>query len=177
VRRRLDARFTSDFDAALGHAELAVVCVAHAEYLERLPRAPGLSRLRGLVDGCNLFAPSIFDGVPIGLAGIGRGQRLPWPKLVAAVHDDFRRLERGVANELVTLIDFLNERFAKTPFERVRFQDVQQLAGTCVTGCVIADPGSIVPADTTAAFRSRLGERATAHALTDPPLEVGTNPV
>ncbi|MGE0552591.1 MAG: nucleotide sugar dehydrogenase [Gemmatimonadales bacterium] len=176
VRRGLESRFTRDFDAALTHAELAVVAVAHAEYLERLPRAPGVRRLTGLVDGCNLFAPGVFDGVPIGLAGIGRGQRLPWPKLVAAVHDDFRRMERGVANELVGLIDFLNARYAATPFERVRFRDVQTLAGTCVTGCVIADPGPTVPEDSAPPFHSRLAARAVAAALNDPPLEVGTNP-
>lgn len=174
VRRGLESGFTRDFDAALAHAELAVVCVAHAEYLERLPRAPDLRGLTGLVDGCNLFAPGVFDGVPIGLAGIGRGQRLPWPKLVAAVHDDFRRMERGVANELVALLDFLNAQYAATPFERVRFQDVQSLAGTCVTGCVIADPGPTAPAEAGAPFHSRLAARAAA--LNAPPLEVGTNP-
>ena len=77
-----------------------------------------------------------------------------------AVWAGFAAVERGVANELNSLIEFLNRSYAPTPFERVEFREVQQLAGTCGTGCHIVDPGSVEAVLPIEGFVSRLVSRA-----------------
>jgi hypothetical protein len=75
--------------------------------------------------------------------GIGRGHRAPTPAEIDSVTAAFRAVERGLANEVRDVVDFLNERYAGDNFNRVQFADVQTLAGTCVTGCEIVDPGPV----------------------------------
>jgi len=53
-------------------------------------------------------------------------------------------------------LDFLNDHYARDDFGRLRFEEVQRLAGTCVTGCVIAEPGPIAPAKPYRTFVPRL---------------------
>ena len=65
-------------------------------------------------------------------------------------------MERGLANELRDLIDFLNDRYANDDFNRIDFREVQQIAGTCVTGCSIEDPGPVDNLPIYQGFSSRL---------------------
>jgi hypothetical protein len=69
-----------------------------------------------------------------------------------------------VANELVELIDFLNERYAADAFNKVEFETVQRLAGSCVTGCRIAEPGVAGTAPAFDGFSPRLALTAAAVA-------------
>ena len=82
-------------------------------------------------------------------------------------------MERGLANELLQLVDFLNASYASAPFNRVDFREVQRLAGTCATGCQTVDPG---PLRTHAALTaSPLGStiwRALRRALGATPAEI-----
>ena len=162
TRLGLADRFTGDLGAALADAQVAFVCTAHQVYVD----APGDlarqgRRLEGVLDGCNAFRRESFAGAPFGYAGIGRGRQAPPPELVELVLDSFRAVERGVANEVRALLEFLNERYARDDFNRARFSDVQKLASTCGTGCAVVDPGPVKALPPFAGFSSRLVRAAT----------------
>ncbi len=157
VAFQLDGYFTRDVGQAVAEAEYLFMCTAHRLYLDArddiLRSAP---RLRGVVDGCNLYRAADIERTGARYVGIGRGTRAPDPALVDAVVAGFHAVERGLANELQALIDFLNERYAGDAFNRVAFRDVQRLAGTCVTGCLIADPAPVEAGIDYDGFSSRL---------------------
>jgi UDP-N-acetyl-D-mannosaminuronic acid dehydrogenase len=158
-RTGLTEHFTNELSDAVTDADVVVFCVAHRDYLEVeavLSRAP---RATGVVDACNLL-PRSQDRPAITYSGIGRGRSAPSPALTEAVLAGFRAVERGVANELDALIQFLNRSYARTSFERVSFPEVQRLAATCGTGCRIVDPGAIGPVRSVEGFASRLVARA-----------------
>jgi UDP-N-acetyl-D-mannosaminuronic acid dehydrogenase len=163
LRFGLADRFTGALEAALGDAQVAFVCAAHQVYVD----APGeLARLgkklEGVLDGCNAFRRESFSGAPFGYAGIGRGRQAPSPALVEAVLDSFRAVERGVANEVLGLLEFLNGRYARDEFNQARFPVVQKLAATCGTGCAVVEPGRIESVASFGDFSSRLVRAATA---------------
>ncbi len=158
--------FTNDLGRAVADAELIVFCTGHGVYRERLDRLFALApRLRGVLDGANLLRPN--DLPPrIPYAGIGRGRTPPSPDFVSFVERSFRVMEHGVANEVLNLVRFLNDRYAGDAFNRVEFKRVQELARTCVTGCEIADPLPQVEAPEYRGFKMRLTARAARHAAT-----------
>jgi len=161
----LESRFTRDLGRALGGADLVVVCTAHRVYAEGradiVQRAKGA---KGLVDGCNLYRRADFTGSALAYAGIGRGTREPEPEFADFVYRGFQAMERGLANELAGVVDFLNARYAGDEFSRAKFSEVQRLAGTCVTGCVIAEPGPVAPLSAYRGFLPRLVRRASGTA-------------
>ena len=69
-------------------------------------------------------------------------------------------MERGVANEVRSLLEFLNDSYTVTPFERVEFGEVQRLAATCGTRCHIVDPGPVAASSPSDGFASRLARLA-----------------
>ena len=159
---KLTDLFTNDLATAVRNAEILIMCTGHRDYLgdgrdAMLRAAP---KARALIDGCNLYRASDVEG-RVAYTGIGRGTKAPTAEFVDNVYAGFRIMERGLANEVLETAEFLNERYASDDaFNRVRFTEVQRLAGTCVTGCAIADPGAVsVPAGVTP-FRSALVERA-----------------
>ncbi len=147
LRRGLNDLFTRDLGLALSRAEVVFACQAHAEYLAQSERIVWSPPMTGFVDGCNLYKRAEFLGLPARPCGIGRGMRSPTRALIEFVVAGFRAVERGVAREVLDTCDFLNERYAETPFQRVDFAEVRRLAGTCATGCdiVAADPPDPVP--------------------------------
>jgi len=163
LRYDLDGRFTNDLATALDEAELAFLCTAHSVYRHSL--APAFSRsrrLRGLFDGCNLFRPNEAAAIGLPYAGIGRGTTPPGPEFLEFVYQEFRAVERGLANEVDQLIEFLNGSYAADPFNRVSFAEVQRLAATCITGCDLVDPGPVAESSGYDGFSSRLGDLARA---------------
>jgi UDP-N-acetyl-D-mannosaminuronic acid dehydrogenase len=158
LRTQLAGHFTRDLGEAVADADVLVLCTGHKEYLDRqdeLLAAAG--RLTGVVDACNLWSADGLRRRGIGYTGIGRGTTPPDEALVDEVVRGFRSVETGVANEVDALLRFLNERFAADGFNRVRFADVQRIAGTCVTGCRIVDPAPVEPGPTRAdGLHSRL---------------------
>jgi UDP-N-acetyl-D-mannosaminuronic acid dehydrogenase len=165
VRSDLDNRFTNDLATALKEAELAFLCTAHAVYRQSLLSAlSGASHLRGLFDGCNFLRNTDLASTGVAYAGIGRGAESPSSEFLDFVHQEFRTMERGFANELLQLVDFLNVSFAADSFNQVDFSEVQRLAGTCVTGCSIVDPGPVADSDGYHGFSSRLADLARAAA-------------
>ena len=143
ARLNLQKYFTRDIEKAMGNAEIAIFCTAHRQYFEKretlLKSAPNL---QCVFDSCNLFKKSDFNS-SIGFAGIGRGSGAPCDAFIKFVHDGFRIMECGVANEVEAFVDFANERFAEDDFNKVDFKEVQRIAGTCLTGCDIVDPCTI----------------------------------
>jgi hypothetical protein len=71
-------------------------------------------------------------------------------------------MERGVANEVLWLVDFLNGRYAATDFNRVTLDAVRRLAATCVTGCGIAQTGAVIEAPAYHGYTPRLAACAVA---------------
>jgi UDP-N-acetyl-D-mannosaminuronic acid dehydrogenase len=153
----LQNHYTRDMGKALSQAELVIFCTAHKDYAEGLEKMLDLSpKAVGVFDGCNLYRKSDFNGRQVGYAGIGRGVKTPNMDFVDFVYEGFRIMERGVANELKSFIDFANRSYAKDEFNRVDFKEVQRIAGTCVTGCAIADPGPVEAVSAYEGFVPRL---------------------
>jgi hypothetical protein len=155
AKTKLTSRFTTDLGAALEDADVIFLCTAHGYYQEhraQIEKAPA----SGIVDACNLFNPATLNGMRSRYTGIGRGQTAPSDALVDAAVKGFRAVEMGVANELSTLIDYLNERYATDTFNRATLDEVRRLAATCTTGCDIAQPGVVATFPAVEGFESRL---------------------
>jgi hypothetical protein len=140
VAAGLAGRFTQDLDAALLGARVAFVCVGHREYLadafrQALARA---TSLRGVVDGANAFPGPALGELCVPAAGIGRGRRAPDEGRVDDALARFREMEAAVAREVAGLIGRYNAEYADGSFNEASYAEVRRIAGTCVTGCVLA---------------------------------------
>jgi len=157
LRFGLEPYFTQDLGQAVAKAEYLFFCTAHKLYLEKRAKILSLANgLRGVVDGCNLYSRDDFRGKGFGYVGIGRGIKERTADFVDFVYQGFRVVECGVANEVKALADFLNENYASDEFNRIKFEDVQRIADTCVTGCSIVDPGPIDSLPAYSGFTPRL---------------------
>jgi UDP-N-acetyl-D-mannosaminuronic acid dehydrogenase len=162
VRSGFDSRFTNDLQQAVAGADLLFFCAPHQVYAQALAEIIAAApRLEGLFDGCNIVAPERRAALEKPYAGLGRGTRAPAAALSEEVAAAFRALELGVARELERLTAALNDTYADSEFNRVDFAQVRELAATCTTGCVIADPAAAPLArPARPEFRSRLVEKA-----------------
>ena len=134
----------SDVSRALNEASIVFFCTAHRKYSDEIETIIRLGpKIEGVFDGCNLFSADRFSDAGIGYAGIGRGRNAPSEELIRFVCEGFTALERGFANEIQDFIDFANSRFAADDFNRLDYREVKRIAGTCVTGCRMLDPGRI----------------------------------
>ncbi len=160
-RTALTAHFSRDLDGVLSQAEIVVLCTGHKIYRDRrdaiLDAAPHAT---GVFDACNLWPAQAVRGRGRQYGGIGRGAAEAPDALVDAVLAGFRAIETGVGNEVASLVRFLNERYAADAFNQVRFSEVQRIAGTCVTGCDIADAGVVAAPSPSSGFASRLASLA-----------------
>jgi len=155
--------FTRDLASAVQPAEILIFCTAHRAYLDERPALlKAARRAVGVFDACNLYRGADFSAGKVGYAGIGRGSQAPDGALVDEVYAGFRAMETGLANEVKALLDFLNARYADNDFNRVRFEEVQRIAGTCVTGCRIVDAGTRPALTATRGFVSRLASLASS---------------
>jgi len=162
ARAGLSEVFTRDLAAAVAGAEILVMCTAHRAYLDgREALFAAAPKAVGVVDACNLWRRAEVERPGLGFVGMGRGAQAPDAALVDDVVAGFRAVERGVANEVAALVRFLNGRYAGDAFNEVRFADVQRIAGTCVTGCVIVDPGPVEAPSSTSGFTSSLAAVAS----------------
>ena len=161
LKFKQDPFFTRDLNEALKDAEYVFMCSAHKEYIERFDEIISSGSIKGLMDGCNIYSASQFDSQKIGYAGIGRGTKKPDNGFINFVFESFRAMEKGLANELMDLIDFYNTNYAFDEYNKVKFSEVQRLAKTCSTGCEIANTGRIQMVPEYNRFKSRLVECAT----------------
>ncbi len=161
VKFGLHRHFTRNLEKSLASAEIIIFCTAHKNYLDSidsiLAAAP---KLRGVLDGCNLFEKTFFQNKAFAYAGIGKSDVKPSPEFVNFVYEGFRAMERGVANEVWQYVDFANTHYVTDDFNWIDFKDVQRIAATCVTGCSIVGPGPIASVPNYDGFESRLARCA-----------------
>lgn len=156
-RRNLQKYFTNDLGEALDGAEIAIICTGHGVYQNDLRGILDAgAKLEGIVDGANVFRRDDLASTGVGYTGIGRGIKPPSPEFTAFVEASFRAVEQGVANEVASLADFLNSNYAAGDFNLVDFEEVRELAGSCVTGCAIAETSATITAPEYEGFTSRL---------------------
>lgn len=159
--------FTQDQDKAENLADYHVFCVAHRDYVEKIQKGRLSARPPFVFDTCNCFSSSkILEKGKYG-AGIGKGQFPPSEEFIDFVYKGFRAVETGVANEVFSLIRFANEHFYRDDFNKADFAEVQKLAGTCATGCILVDPGPVAFVPKYKDFFSRLVLRAFQAARRD----------
>ena len=164
-RLSLTGCFTNDLDQATSKAEVLIACTGHSDYTRELHAIRRCSpKLIAIVDACNLWSRSDFEEA-LRYTGIGRGTRAPGKDLVEFVTEGFRVVEHGFARELNDTIQFLNNRYARDSFSRVSYGRVQQLAGTCSTGCRLVEPIPTEPLKPLHGLISTLVEFASTRAL------------
>jgi len=134
---------THDMEAAVANTEIIILCTAHKEYINNFDKIVSGNRLKGVMDACNIYTKAQFQDKNIPYTGIGRGTEKPDENFIQFVYDSFGAMEKGLAAELLGLIEFYNEDYAFNDFNKVEFFKVQQLAKTCSTGCEIANPDPI----------------------------------
>lgn len=157
---KLTENFTNDYNVALSRGEYAFVCTSHKFYMDNVNAIQSASHLSGIFDGCNIYNADTADKFKVPYAGIGRGTEAPSEAFAKFVYDSFMAVETGVANEVNALVEFFNERYADTEFNKAKFTDVQQMAATCSTGCQIVNPGKISEVFSFNGFKSLLVEYA-----------------
>ncbi|KAA3620725.1 MAG: nucleotide sugar dehydrogenase [Bacteroidetes bacterium] len=141
----LHGLFTNDLVIAVKESEYLFFATAHQEYLDKIERILHKSKnLKGIVDASNLLDRATMESTGISYTGIGRGVKKPDKEFIKFVFDSFRVMERGLSNEVVEIIQFLNEHYSSSPVNQAIFREVQTLASTCSTGCDLADPGAVI---------------------------------
>jgi nucleotide sugar dehydrogenase len=164
-RFNLKGFFTNDFAQATREAQVLIACTGHIDYTRALRAIRQSSpKLLAVVDACNLWSRSDFEE-PLRYTGIGRGTRAPGKDLIEFATRGFRVVEHGFACELNDTIQFLNKRYARDSFNRVSYQQVQQLAGTCSTGCRLVEPIPMESLEPLHGFLSTLVEFASPRTL------------
>jgi UDP-N-acetyl-D-mannosaminuronic acid dehydrogenase len=144
MKFKLENIFTQDIEKAVQHADYIIVGTAHKMYFEEKNQIYSKAKvLKGILDGCNIYKPDEFKNTHIKYTGIGRGTINPDKDFIDFVYKSFRMMETGLANEVNNLCAFLNKNYSENDFNKIKFSDVQTLAGSCSTGCEIADTGKI----------------------------------
>jgi len=138
-----ESHFTGDLTEALDNAECVFMCTAHKSYIDESNKLLSYSKIKCVMDACNIYNASMFDSSGSLYNGIGRGIKEPDEEFITFVYESFRAMEKGLGHELLRLIEFYNYNYAHDDFNKVDFYEVQRLAKTCSTGCEIADPGKV----------------------------------
>lgn len=155
--------FTQDLDEAMSNADVVIFCTGHRAYGDGMMEIlSNREHLETVVDACNLTNREAVEAIGLRYTGIGRGRSKPPAGLVETVLAAFRAMEIGVANELESLVAFLNEAYARDGFGTVDLSEVRRLAGTCITGCAIVAPEAVPVPQQDGTFTSELVKRALA---------------
>ncbi len=157
----LQSYFTQDLKESLKVAEFIFLCTAHKVYYDNLSNILSFApKANAVIDGCNIYDENNFVDSKIAYTGIGRGKNNPSEDFIEFVYEGFQIVETGFANELLSLINFLNDNFADNEFNNIDFTVVQKLAASCGTGCQIVDFGPIMDVPKFNGFSSILVENA-----------------
>jgi UDP-N-acetyl-D-mannosaminuronic acid dehydrogenase len=144
LKYELESHFSNDLEQSIQTADLVFFCTGHKAYIDNKTFfQEHAKKMTGVVDACNLYPAEVWEKSGIGYVGVGRGTQNPEAEFVDFVFRGFTTMEKGLANELKDIIDFLNDRYAQTAFNKIDFEQVQQLAASCSTGCLIADHGPV----------------------------------
>jgi UDP-N-acetyl-D-mannosaminuronic acid dehydrogenase len=164
LRFKQEPNFSGNFNEVLKDAEYIFMCTAHKSYIDEINNLLTYSKIIGVTDACNIYNADLFKASGILYNGIGRGTGKPEPKFIDFVFESFRVMEKGLGVELQRLIEFYNQNYTHNEFNKVDFYDVQRLAKTCSTGCIIANPGKIEVVPEYKGFFSRLVECASINS-------------
>jgi hypothetical protein len=157
--------FTRDPVEAVAQADVLVLCCSHRVYAERWPELVAMApHAHAVLDAANLLHPHEAAAHGLAYAGIGRGRLAPSADLIEAVFHGFEEVERGVADEVASLVEFLDRHYASGEFNRLRFSEVQRIAATCPTGCTIVATRAAPPQFDADRFPSTLVRRAVSTA-------------
>ena len=156
LRFKQESFFSNDIKGALKNADYVFLCSAHKFYIDNINEILTTKKITGIMDACNICNADLIKPSGIFYTGIGRGEGKPEPKFIDFVYESFRAMEKGLANELLGLIEFYNAKYAHDDFNKVNFDEVQRLAKTCSTGCIIANPGKVEVVPEYYGFSSRL---------------------
>jgi UDP-N-acetyl-D-mannosaminuronic acid dehydrogenase len=155
-RTGLSGSFTRDLERALSGCDGVVLCAAHDFYRREWPKIlrafPGKP---AVFDGCHLHGRTGEPGTP----GLGKGRTAPSPELTAFALESFRAVERGVALEIEAFVKFINEAYPDA-YNRLSLEDINRLAATCVTGCRLVPPASVVSLPMFRGSALRLAEKS-----------------
>jgi UDP-N-acetyl-D-mannosaminuronic acid dehydrogenase len=160
LRFKQDNHFTRDLTEALYNVDYVFMCVAHKNYIDEINKLLICTKIKGVMDACNIYNAGMFKSSGICYSGIGRGTGKPEPEFINFVYESFRAMEKGFGLELLRLIEFFNENYAHDDFNKVDFNEVLRLAKTCSTGCEIAKPGKVEVVPEYKGFSSGLVECA-----------------
>lgn len=161
IKYNLVDNFTNDLNAALTNVEYIFICTSHKLYVDQWREILRLApNLKGITDGCNIYPSSLFKNSDIQYTGIGRGSKIPDKEFIHFVYASFLTVETGLANELKSLIDFFNRHYVKEDFNKVDYNEVQKLAASCSTGCLIKDPAPVKTLPAFKDFHTLLGKCA-----------------
>jgi len=156
------AWYTRDLNHALVDAEVIILCNSHKEYMDKQDEIiAASSKLKAVVDACNIYQAKYFEERNIPYTGIGRGKSEPTPEFIQFVLASFHSMEHGLGMELNNLIRFYNANYAYDEYNKVEFATVQRLAKTCSTGCEIADAIEVKETPSYQGFTPKLSEIAT----------------
>ncbi|MEO8416358.1 MAG: nucleotide sugar dehydrogenase, partial [Ginsengibacter sp.] len=159
-------QLTHDITRALEFADYVFICSAHKEYIDDVDIITTSANIKGIMDAANIYNGQQFINNPVKYAGIGKGTKEPENDFIEFVYESFRTMEKGLGHELLGLINFYNENYAFDEYNKVKFADVQRLAKTCSTGCVIADPDPIEKIPTFNGFSSKLAQKSMGNLKT-----------
>jgi UDP-N-acetyl-D-mannosaminuronic acid dehydrogenase len=151
---------THDLQKAIEDADYIFMCTAHKEYMDHFDQIISAKNCKGIMDACNIYQRQSFVQHPEKYAGIGKEANEPDDELIEFTYQSFRAMEKGLANELQTLIHFYNENYAFDDYNKVKFSEVQRLAKTCSTGCEIANDEAIESLPVYHGFSSALVKKA-----------------
>ena len=144
LKNNLEQYFTRDLKVALSDAEFVFICTGHKYYIDEIDIIKNsFPKIKGIFDGCNIYKQNDFKDSNIVYTGIGRGLENPEQSFIDFVVRCFKIVEKGLANEVLSVVNFLNNYYADGEFNKIKFSEVQKLAASCSTGCIIADAGSV----------------------------------
>ena len=153
-------QFTPDLGEALAHGGIVFSATGHTSYLTLAERLRNSSGVEGVLDGCNLFHASEFDGSHVRYTGIGQGRRASNALMVRSVATMFRAMTRGVSNEVDSLVRFLNAQYSDGCFNTLDQAEVRRLAASSWCECRLESPGDIRNVPEHEGFTSGLAQLA-----------------
>jgi UDP-N-acetyl-D-mannosaminuronic acid dehydrogenase len=142
VKFDVDDIFTRDLHHALNQCDYLIIGTAHKLYIDQFDEI-FTEKIKGVLDGCNIFKAERFAKTNIPYCGIGKGKQKANNDFVEFVEASFKIMETGVGNEVFMLCEFFNSNYAQNEFNKVKYSEVQHLAASCSTGCLIANKGTI----------------------------------
>ena len=143
TKYNLGKYFTNDLETALTNVQIVIMCTAHHDYIDNKEQISGMLSLECIIDACNIYRKDYFKNKSLKFVGIGMGKNTASKQFTEFVYNSFIAIEKGVANELERLINYINTKYAFNDYNKVSFKEVQRLAGSCTTGCKITDPATV----------------------------------